>query len=163
MKQKTFILLVVAIVLVGGAIGGAFIGGVTLGKSRERATSLNSIRSQFTSRQGQTGTVNGTTAAVPTFPDGTGFPGRGTAGTVTKNENGVITLTTLDNKTVTITTSASTTVQKTGTVNLSDIKVGESISVSGETQPDGSVKATSILVTPAGTNPTPSTRTNPTQ
>jgi len=161
-KQKTFIILLIAIVVAGGAIGGAFMGGVAMGKSQGQQSALQNLRSQFTTRQGQTGTQNGAVTSGTDVPAAFGgaFIGRGTAGTVSKIENGVITLTARDGSTIRVITSASTTVQKTGTVTLNDIVAGESVSVTGETQQDGSVKATSIFVTtglpgavPASTSP----------
>jgi hypothetical protein len=139
MKIKTFVLMIVAIVLIGGAIGGAFIGGVAVGKDQQQD--------------------DGT---LPTdIPGGTGFSGRGTIGTITKIENGVITLTTQNGGNVVVNTTSSTTVQKMETVNLSEIAVGESITVTGETQSDSSVIATNISVMPEGINPVPLPQTNP--
>jgi hypothetical protein len=49
---------------------------------------------------------------------------------------------------VSVTTSSSTTVQKMVSGSLTDIKTGDSITISGETKDDGSIQATSIFITP---------------
>lgn len=150
MKSKTFVMLIVAIVLGAGVIGGAFFGGIALGKSQGQKMAQPILRNGFATAGQLPGSQSGT--AQPTTIQG-GFTGRGTMGTVQKIENGVITLQTQSGSSVLVTTSSSTTIQKMGTVDLSDIAVGESIQVTGETQTDGSVKATGIFVTPAGFNP----------
>jgi hypothetical protein len=153
MKIKTFVLMIVAIVLIGGAIWGAFIGGVAVGKDQQQDARSN-FPGQFYQNQND--------GTLPTdIPGGTGFSGRGTIGTITKIENGVITLTTQNGGNVVVNTTSSTTVQKMETVNLSEIAVGESITVTGETQSDSSVIATNISVMPEGINPVPLPQTNP--
>jgi hypothetical protein len=152
-KLKTFILMIIAIVLIGGAIGGAFIGGVAVGKNQEKDARSN-FPGQFNGNQ------NGGT--LPTdVPGGNGFIGRGTSGTISKIENGVITLTTQNGSTIIINTSSSTTIQKMEAANLSDISIGESVTVMGETQSDGTINATNISVIPQGMNAMiPPTQTN---
>jgi hypothetical protein len=152
--MNRFTIWLIAAVLVGGAIGGAFIGGITLGKDqgREEVTQeLQNRASQFSSSLGQGNTQSSATdqQSGSTPPTGTGMPfGRGgTIGTVEKIEGGVITVKTFSG-TVNVITSSNTTVQKMGTGSLSDIKTGDNISVSGTSQDDGSVKATSIFITP---------------
>lgn len=68
-------------------------------------------------------------------------------GTVEKIEGGVITVKTLTGS-ISVITSSSTTVQKMGSGNLTDIKTGDSITISGESKADGSIQATSIFITP---------------
>jgi hypothetical protein len=68
-------------------------------------------------------------------------------GTVEKIEGGIITLTTPTGF-VSVITSSSTTVQKMDSGSLTDIKTGDSITVSGETKDDGSIQATNIFITP---------------
>jgi len=140
--MKRFVILLVAAVVLGGAIGGAFIGGIAIGKSqgREEVTQeLQNRTSQFASDQ-QSGL---------TPPTGAGmlFGRGGTTGTVEKIEGGIITVTTPTGS-VSVITSSSTTVQTMDSGNLTDIKTGDSITVSGETKDDGSIQATSIFITP---------------
>lgn len=154
MKQKTFIIMIIAVVLIAGAIAGSFIGGVALGKNQGQEDAAN-----FPGQFNRSGTIqNGST--LPTdVTGGTGFPGRGTSGTIAKIENGVITLTTQSGTTVVVNTSSSTAIQKMETIDLSEIAVGESITVMGETQQDGSITATSISVMTEGMNLIPPTQT----
>jgi hypothetical protein len=73
-------------------------------------------------------------------------------GTVEKIEGGIITVTTT-NGSVNIVTSSSTTLQKMDNGSLTDIKIGDSITVSGESQDDGSIQASNIFITPKITLP----------
>ncbi|HEX9897044.1 MAG TPA: hypothetical protein VGA85_05235 [Dehalococcoidales bacterium] len=146
--MKRFIMLLVAAVLLGGVIGGTLIGGIAIGKSQGREEITQEMQdrtSQFTSRFGQDGTTEQPTGMTP--PAGAGmFVGRGgTIGTVGKIEGGIITLTTPTGS-VSVITSSSTTVQKMDSGSITDIKIGDSISVSGESQDDGSIQATSIFI-----------------
>jgi hypothetical protein len=152
--MKRFIILLVAAVVLGGSIGSAFIGGITIGKSqgREEVTlELQNRTSQFASRFGQDGTQSGADDQQSglTPPAGIGIPfGRGsTMGMVEKIEGGIITVTT-PTGTVNVITSSGTTVQKMGNGSLIDIKTGDTISVSGESKDDGTIQATSIFITP---------------
>jgi hypothetical protein len=138
--MKRFIVYLVVAVLVGGVIGGALIGGIAIGKSqgREEVTQeLQNRTGQFTSGQ-QSGF---------TPPAGSTFIRGGTMGTVEKIEGGIITVTTT-NGSVKIVTSSSTTVQKMAGGTLTDIKIGDTISIAGESQDDGSIQASSIVINP---------------
>jgi hypothetical protein len=95
------------------------------------------------------GTINSPDIAPPSGV----FGGRGTSGTVQVITGNTITITTRDNKTVSVATSNTTSVQMMTTGQLSDIIIGVSITVSGEIQQDGSIKATSISITPDLTTP----------
>ena len=152
--MKRFITLLVAAIFLGGVLGGIFIGGITIGKSqgREEVTQeLQDQASQFASRfvqDGAQGITDQQTGLMP--PAGAGMPfGRGgIMGTVEKIEGSVITVTIPDG-TVNVITSDSTTVQKMDSGSLTDIKTGDSITVSGDRQDDGSIQATSIVIAPA--------------
>lgn len=152
--MKHFSILLIVAILIGGVIGGTFIGGITLGKNqgREEVTQeLQNRASQFASSFGQDTTQNSATdqQSSLTPPAGTGmaFGRGGTMGTVEKIEGGIITVTTPTGS-VSVVTNASTTVQKMGIGSLTDIKTGDSITISGETQYDGSIQASSIFITP---------------
>jgi hypothetical protein len=153
--MKRFIILLIVAVVVGGVIGGAFIGGIAIGKDQGREEITQEMQdrtSQFASRFGQDSTTDQPTDMTP--PTGAGMPfGRGgTMGTVEKIEGGIITVTTT-NGSVNIVTSSSTTLQKMDNGSLTDIKIGDSITVSGESQDDGSIQASNIFITPKITLP----------
>jgi hypothetical protein len=152
--MKRFIVLMIAAVLLGGAIGGAFIGGTVIGKDQgknEAAQDLQNRASQFSSRFGQSSSADGNTEQPSDFvpPTGNGtIIGRGTMGTIENIEGNTITVKTAAGTSVNVITSSATAVQKIDTGNVSDLKPGDTISVSGETQDDGTVQAASILISP---------------
>jgi len=140
MKRKTFIILLVAAVLLGGAIGGAFIGGMAIGKTQGR-TEVTQGSPRWSGQL--------TAPSTQTNPQGGVLFGRGgTIGTVASIEGNTVTLTAPDGTTVRILISDSTTIQKMDEGSLDDLSPGESISVSGERGEDGSITATSIFITP---------------
>jgi hypothetical protein len=151
MRRNAFVTLVVVAVVLGGVIGGAFAGGMAIGKDQgrdegreEAEENFQSQLSQSMSRLGQGGIQQDSL-----FPGAFGgvMGGRGTMGVVENVGGNVVTLNTREG-TVRILTSAGTSIQKMDEGNLDDILRGESISVSGERQEDGSIEATSIFVTP---------------
>jgi hypothetical protein len=150
--MKRFLILLVAAVLLGSAIGGAFIGGIAIGKNQgkdEASQDLQNRVSQFSSRFGQDNSTSGNTVPPSGFtpPSGGGIViGRGTTGTIEKIENNTISVKTADGSSVNVITSSSTTVQKMDTGSTNDLKPGDTISVSGETQEDGTIQAANILI-----------------
>ena len=148
MKKGAFIILLAAVVILGGAIGGALAGGMTIGTSqgREEATQeLQSQLSQLTARSGQKGTQQGTPQPDSGLPGGL-FGKGGTVGTVESVEGNVITLNTLEGA-VRVLVAADIPIQKMGEGSLDDISSGDSITVSGEQEDDGSIDATNIFIT----------------
>jgi len=150
---KRFIVLLVVAVVAGAAIGGSFVGGVALGKTQgkeEAAKDLQTRASQFGSRLlpgGQTGT-SGTTGFTPgAVPGGAVFTQRGVGGTVEKIEGDTVTVKSADGSTVLVLTSTDTNIQINKQGTLADLAVGENITVMGEKQADGTVKATGIFTT----------------
>ena len=151
MKQKGFIILVITIVVIGGVIGGAFAGGIAIGKSQGQEAvdeDMQSRLEQFASRFGQGGGAQeGMPQQGSQLPGG--FAGRGgTMGTVEKIEGNVVTITTMRGATIRVLISDSTAIQKMAEGELADVLPGASVTVSGEQQEDGSIKATSIFMTP---------------
>jgi hypothetical protein len=151
--MKRFVVLIIAAVLVGGAIGSAFIGGVAIGKDqgKEEATQdLQSRVGQFSGRFNQDATGSTDQSSGFTPPSGTGtFIGRGgTIGTIEKIEGNIITLKTVNGKSVSVVTSSDTTFQKMTSGSVKDLKTGDNITVSGETKDDGTVQATNVFMTP---------------
>lgn len=146
MKRKTLFIWLAVVIVLGGAIGGAFAGGMAIGNSQgqeeadqELQSQLESLQSRFEAR------------GIPEGASRSGFgglPGRGgTPGIVDKVEGNIITLNTTEGI-VRVIIVDDTSIQKMGEGSLSDILPGQSITVSGERQEDGSIEATSILVTP---------------
>jgi hypothetical protein len=105
---------------------------------------------RFGGRFGAGGRLNG--SGPPGSGPGRGAPpgsGSGTggfaAGTVTNVHGNTLVLASRNGSAATtVTTTASTTVTKTMSASLTDLKVGESVQISGTTGPNGVVAATSI-------------------
>jgi hypothetical protein len=134
MQQRSFIILLVAIIVLGGTIGGALAGGIAIGKSQGQEDANQDFLSQFTDPE--------------TFQPNMGaFPGRGgTTGTVDEVEGDVMTLET-PTGIVLVYITDDTTFQKMAEGRLDDILPGDSITVSGEAGDDGSIEATNIFIT----------------
>jgi hypothetical protein len=143
MKTKTFVILILLVVLVGGAIAGAFLGGQAVGKSQGNQA-FQSRFEQFPRDQQRIYSDN------LTSPDGMRVPFArgGTFGTVEKVESNVLTVKAPDGSTIQVVISDQTTIQKMAQGNLSDITAGSSVSVTGDTRDDGSIAATTIFITP---------------
>ena len=155
MKQRSFVILLVAVVVLGGAIGGAFVGGIAVGKNQAEQEAVPDLQSQLTSRFGQRA-AQGDTAQDDRPQTGVfgGFMGRqGTVGTVEQVEGNVLTLNTMMGTTVRVLIADDTLIQKTGEGTLDDISPGSQVTVSGEAEDDGSINATSIFITPAFDTP----------
>ena len=152
MKTKSFVILILVIILVVGAIGGAFIGGQALGKSQSRTEANQALGSRF----GQLPDGwQGTPPEDFTSPGGMGgtFTRGGTSGTVEEIEGNVLTLDALDGTKVRVVISDNTTIQKMAQGTTSDISAGSTITVTGQKNTDGSIQATSIFITPVPTTP----------
>ena len=152
--MKRFMILLAVAVLLGGSIGGAFIGGMVIGKDQGKVAATQDLQnrtSQFSSRFGQDSSTGGSTLPQSGFTPPTGgatIIGRGTMGTIEKIEGDIITLKTMKGSSVTVVASETTTVQKMVNGTVTDLKTGDAISVTGETRDDGSVQATNISITP---------------
>ncbi len=147
MKTKSFVMLILVIVLVVGAIGGAFIGGQALGKSQSRTEANQALESRFSQFSGG---QRGTPPEDSTLPGGMGgtFTRGGTSGTVEEVEGNVLTLDELDGTKVRVVISDQTTIEKMAQGTTSDISAGTTITVTGLENTDGSIQATSIFITP---------------
>jgi hypothetical protein len=94
-------------------------------------------------------------AAYAARTGGAGFAGRTggmgglLSGTVAASDSGSITLDTKDGSSHVILVTPATTVQKSVSGSLTDVAVGSTIIVTGTTNSDGSVSATSIQLRPA--------------
>ncbi|MCH7706718.1 MAG: hypothetical protein IIB33_06690, partial [Chloroflexi bacterium] len=151
MNNRPFILLVVAVLVLGGGLGGAFAGGVAVGKGQEEVAPTNTIlqppsdpgqitqerleqfRQQF---QGQFGGGGG-------FRGGDGFGGRGglgggLTGTIESIDGAVITLDTAQGLLI-ATLNADTTIQMFVEGTPTDLEPGMQVSVIGQRADDGTV------------------------
>jgi hypothetical protein len=136
-QTKKFVTIVVAVIVLAGLVGGALLGGISIGKNQSSSTAQ---------LPGGTGQFPGGGNASTFNPGGLGMGG-GTTGTVSSISDDVITLTTT-NGSVQVYTNSSTRIEEliTATLNLSDITTGENISVIGRRSQSGSVNATSIII-----------------
>ena len=149
MKQKPFLTLLVSIIVIGGLIGGAFAGGIAIGKNQAEETSLD-LKSQFATRFGDKGIVKeGTTQQNSLLPGGLGgFMGKqGTIGTVESIEGNIVTVETMTG-TIEVTVAGDTAIQKMDEGSIEDVSPGDTITVTGESGEDGSIEAVSIFITP---------------
>jgi hypothetical protein len=144
MQQRSFITLLVAIIVLGGAIGGALIGGIAIGKSQGQEEADQDLFSQFTERFADSDTEPG--AFQPGMGGGMMGGMGGTMGTVDEIEGDVITLET-STDVVLVYITDDTTIQMMTEGSLDDILPGDSITVSGEADDDGSIEATNIFIT----------------
>jgi hypothetical protein len=149
--MKKFVLWIVVAVIIGGALGGTFIGGIALGKSQEHAAAQSGIQNQVANRFGQ-GYIPGANnePGIPAGENQPGFMRRGTVGTVVSIDGNKITLKTVQGTEQIVMVNSDTTVIKTVAGAITDIAAGSTIQVTGETQTDGAIGATSISITPGG-------------
>ena len=131
MKNKNLIITILLIILVGA---GSFFGGVKYQQGKQASASGQF----FTGRNTGNGQRNGTANTR----NGNGF--RPVAGQILSIDNQSITVKMPDGSSKIIILSGNTVYNKTQTGSLSDLKVGDNVSVFGTTNTDGSVTAQSI-------------------
>ena len=141
MKTKSFVALLAVAVILGGAIGGALAGGIAIGRSQGSQT----VQYSSTTGQGNFQLPGNYTG----IPSGNGT----TMGTVEKVEGNIVTLNTRTGTTVLVNIGNSTSIQKMSESSLGDISPGESITVSGNKNADGSIEARNITITSGFTLP----------
>jgi hypothetical protein len=143
MKRSSFIAMLVVAVILGSAIGGALAGGVAIGKSQGRTEARQGLLSQFSQSSFTTGQGNTQSQGNNTgITSGIGA----TVGTVEKVEGNAITIRTTTGA-VLVNIGNSTSIQKMTEGSLADISTGESITVSGNKNADGSIDARTIIIT----------------
>jgi hypothetical protein len=136
--------IIVGVIVLCVAVGaGAFYGGTVY--ERQQATN---VRNSFFNGRG--GGAGGGGAGGPGGGGGGGFGGGAVFGTVKSVTGNTIQISTPQNVT-TINLSDATTVMKTITGTVSDIQVGDTITVRGTADSSGNVAADSVQVLPAGT------------
>src|SRR2546425_4923344 len=129
--------IILGVIVLCGAVGaGAFYGGTIY----ERQQVQNTRNTFFNGRGGTGGTGGG----------GAGGFGGGVFGTVKSITGNTLQISTPQNVT-TVNLSDATTVMKTITGTVSDIQVGDTITVRGTADSSGNVAADSIQLLPAGT------------
>ncbi|MBI4301211.1 MAG: hypothetical protein HY664_01215 [Chloroflexi bacterium] len=149
-----FKVLLVLVLVFGLGVGGAFAGGVTVGKNQEKSSTPVAGQSrqffQGTPVPGQGGRFFQGTPVPGQQGDGQdmgglfGAMGRGATGTVEKVEGDTITLTTPQGSVV-VNLGGDTAIQKMVTGSRNDIKKGDRILVSGEKN-DDTINATAISI-----------------
>lgn len=150
MQQRSFITLVIAVVVLGGIVSGVFAGGVAIGKSQGQEEANQELQEQFGQFPSGFDAEN--------LPEGTSQPGEGapagmgglggrggTTGTVDTIEGNTITLETSAD-TILVYLTDDTTIQKMTEGSLDDISPGDSITVTGEAGDDGAIEATNIMI-----------------
>ncbi len=161
MNPKAFVLLVVAVLVLGGGLGGAFAGGVAVGKGQNEEAPTNSLP-QTPSNQTQTqfdpSQLNQEEldqlreqfqGQRPGF-GGTGFGGRaGRSGTIDGVEGNVVTVNTSQGPLV-ATVGEDTTIQMTVPGSLEDLEPSVQVTVIGERGEDGTVQVVTIVILPEG-------------
>lgn len=168
MKTKGLVILLVAIIALGGGLGGAFACGMALGKSQGEEAARRALPTQSTQsaqalrqqlqRQGQLSQqqfdqfrqqFQGQQGDMQNMQ---GFGGRGgLAGTIEKIEGNTVTVNTPQGP-LQATIGADTTVQMFAEGTWDDLKTGLSVTVMGQREEDGTVTARSIVITPEGTD-----------
>ena len=179
MNTKSFLTLVIAVLVLGGSLGGAFVGGIALGKNQEDDVTLNSASTQLPSGTDQQASGQLTQGQLDQFrqqiqsgefdpenrdqlrrqfqdqfgqggPGGLGFGGAGgLTGTIEGIAGATITINTAQGPLLP-TISTDTTIQIFVEGTLTDLENGTQVTVRGQRREDGTVEATSITVTPEG-------------
>jgi hypothetical protein len=155
--KRVVIGLVVAVVVLALA-GGAFFGGMKLGQNQVIKNPMQYLAGAdgafpIRAGNGQFPGGAGTDAQGGQFPGaggtpGAGFQGRGVAAsadTIQAIDGDTITLNTADGS-VKVITSDTTYIQKYMSVTVADLAVGDSVTVQGTNNDDGSITARSIRV-----------------
>ena len=171
MNTRAFVLLLVGVLAVGGSLGGAFVGGIALGKSQGDETAAQSTlpaQSSFSPNQPPSGQLSQDQidqfrqrlqsgeidpqdlAQLRQGQLGQGFAGRGgLTGTIEEIEGNTVTVNTAQGPLL-ATVGEETTIQMFTEGTLADLQTGLRVNVIGQRGEDGAVEATSIVVTPEG-------------
>ncbi len=158
MAAKGFISLVIGIVAFGAIVGGAFAGGMMVGKGQVEETP-NSVANlvapgantnlsedvvdRLAERTGRGGDATGQRGP------GGGIAGNAINGTIESVGDGTITINTTQGP-LTINVGADTAVRQTVEVGVEGLTAGMHVTTFGERSDDGSVSAATITVVPEG-------------
>lgn len=146
MKTREFVLLIVAFMVFGGAIGGAFVGGIAVGERRGQDLAQQKLPSQSpgsTLRQSQTPGLGQSSGSQGISSSG------GLTGTIEKVEGNTITVNTTRGP-IRVTLGQNTLIQKSSPGSASDLQPGQQLTVVGQRAEDGTIQARSILLLPEG-------------
>ena len=175
MSSKAFILILVAVLVLGASLGGAFAGGIALGKSQEdEAPQSSAIQipprggqgSQAQPSQSQPDQLRNQIRSGELAPEdfdqirqqfqdrfgdgGEAFAGRGgLTGTLENINDGVLTVNTSRGPLQAI-VGPETTIQELAEGAITDLKNGLRVTIIGERDENGAVVATSVLIIPEG-------------
>ncbi len=142
--------LVVVVALLGGFYGGYKVGG-TGTASAAGSTTAGTLRTVNGGAGGRGFAACPSTSASPAAGAAGAISRRGTAGTITNLTSNSLTVhDPRCNTDVKITFDQSVIVRKSVVGQASDLQESETVTVTGTRQPDGSIKANSINIVPAG-------------
>jgi hypothetical protein len=121
--------------------------GIVIQKHEGRATTSTTSATgrSFSGARGTGGTSNGGTGSVAG-----GGSGGGTVGTVTLVDGNNVYVTDATGNVVKVMTNAASQLTKTDPATIKDVRPGETVIVRGTSATDGSVTATSLTASPAG-------------
>jgi hypothetical protein len=138
--KKIWIGIAVALLVVAVG-GGAFFGGMSYGKSQARQNLTSLMQGRFGARGGQFPS----TGVLPQgTPEGTTSFGGGIRGTIQAIEGNTLVIN-ADEGIVKVQTTDTTLIEKNMPVSVGDLKVGETVVVSGPQNEDGSITARSVM------------------
>ena len=175
MNTKTFVLLLVGVLLLSGALGGAFVGGMAVGGSQDSEAngesqtggSILGLQQESSDQQSvddlrqqlKSGDVSQEDMAQlrqkfqgqgGMGPGGAGFAGRtGLTGDIEKIEGNTVTVNTPQGP-LQATIGEETVITRYTESMLNDLSVGMNVTVTGALDEDGAVEAMSIMVVPEG-------------
>jgi len=146
--------LVVVIALLGGFYGGYKIGGSgSTASAAGNGTTLKTGTTTFGGSGGRGFAACPSTSSSPSTSGAGSIARRATSGTITNlTSNSMTVHDARCNIDVTVTFSPTVIVRKTVVGQPSDLQENETITVIGTRQPDGTIKANSISIVPAGSN-----------
>ena len=171
MNTKSFVALIVAVLVLGGSLGGAFVGGIALGKSQAEETTSNIAPLSSTDQQDQT-TQEQLDALRERIQSGEfnpenrdqfreqfgqfgrgggggGFGGGGLTGLIEEILGDIVTVNTAQGPLL-ASIGPDTTIQLFTEGTLADLLVGMNVTVIGQPGEDGTVQAVSIVMVPEG-------------
>lgn len=176
MNTKSFVPLLIAVLVLGGSLGGAFVGGIALGKSQTEGTpssgaplsstdstsrqtdqlsqeQLDEIRQRIQSGEFDPGARDQLRQQFQgQFDRGAGpggFSGGGLTGTIEEIQGNTVTVNTPRGP-LQASIGADTTIQVFTDGTLADLLIGMRVTVIGQPGEDGTVQATSIVLVPEG-------------
>jgi hypothetical protein len=167
MNTKSFVSLIVAVLVLGGSLGGAFVGGIALGKSQAEAATpsiapLSATDQQDQTTQEQLDDLRQRIQSGEFNPDqfrqqfqgqfgrgggGGGFGGGGLTGPIEEILGDTVTVNTSQGPLL-ASIGPDTTIQLFTEGTLADLLVGMNVTVIGQPGEDGTVQATSIVLVP---------------